>query len=109
MAFDWSEVSKLLQSMINLNRWKLHSNSNENEKFCPFCEAIQDNRDDFNQWSCDEKLQFATTELFGDITIVPCVLHAKIRVTEKLMKLALAKADDRQCEEQFYEAMTKVQ
>ncbi len=104
MAFDWSKVSLLFQLINDLNRWKLHSNG-DNDKFCPFCEATKETQDDFDQWS--KQLQFATT-MFGDITIVPCILHAKIRVTEKLMKLALSKATERSCEEQFYEAMSKV-
>lgn len=88
-----------------MNRWKLHSNT-QDEKFCPLCDATKGDRDDFDKWS--KELNFAKT-IFGDITIVPCILHAKIRITEKLMKLALLKASERKCEDQFCETMAKVQ
>ena len=77
-------------------------------KFCPFCEAKKSQRHEFQKWKMGSNTTFAKTMFGTDITLVPCLLHAKIRITEKLLKLAISAAKDRNVLGNLFEAVEKV-
>jgi hypothetical protein len=77
------------------------SKKNYNCNFCIHCESTKKDRADFGTWSA----QFRTTlENMFEIPperILFCSLHAKIRITSKLLRLLAQTASDNNLEHQF--------
>jgi hypothetical protein len=97
----------LFLAIVDFIRWKL--NSKCDDKFCPFCEACKSERHIFNKWKTGDKVfSFVKTCFGSNIVMVPCLLHAKIRVTEKLLKLALERAIECGKEDNLFEVLENV-
>ena len=70
-------------------RWKVNESKENNSRVCPWCNSTKLDLYNFNKWFNSKP--YGSDNVFGinlESTFI-CILHAKLRITEKILKKML--------------------